>query len=224
MRTSGAACYTVNQPLGLTFYCSKRTPSQSQPAKGFRRMRLARPRMTRLLGSVAVAALLGLALAGCKTTGDDITGSIGSPAAPRSEADWRRAARHLGRALPGRSERRRGGDPLRPGAARHRPARAGRRGARAGVAAQSAGHGAARRLWPRARRCRQLQPGARRARPRAHAGPAGLAHPLGAGRGARPDGPARRSAAVLRGGAPDRAGRAVGAVQSRTVLRALQGL
>ena len=55
-------------------------------------MRLARPRMTRLLGSVAVAALLGLALAGCKTTGDDITGSIGSPAAPpRTEADWRRS-------------------------------------------------------------------------------------------------------------------------------------
>jgi Flp pilus assembly protein TadD len=54
-------------------------------------MRPARLRMTRLLGSVAVAALLGLSLAGCKTTGDDITGSIGAPAAPRTDADWRRS-------------------------------------------------------------------------------------------------------------------------------------
>lgn len=54
-------------------------------------MGLVRTRMSRLLGSVAVAAVLGLALAGCKTTGDDVTGSIGNPVAPRTDADWRRS-------------------------------------------------------------------------------------------------------------------------------------
>ena len=68
-----------------------------------------------------------------------------------------------------------------------------------------------------------LQAGARRARPRAHARPARLAHPVGAGRGARSDGPPRRGAALLRERAQDRAGRALGAVQSRPVLRAVQG-
>jgi len=54
-------------------------------------MRPATARMTRLLGSVALAAVLGLALAGCKTTGDDTTGSIGSVPPPHSEADWRQS-------------------------------------------------------------------------------------------------------------------------------------
>lgn len=45
----------------------------------------------RLLASVAVAAVLALSVAGCKTMGDDVTGSIGAPAAPHSDADWRRA-------------------------------------------------------------------------------------------------------------------------------------
>jgi Flp pilus assembly protein TadD len=45
----------------------------------------------RLVGMAALLALLSGALAGCKTTGSsDTTGSISSPAAPRSEADWRR--------------------------------------------------------------------------------------------------------------------------------------
>jgi Flp pilus assembly protein TadD len=49
-------------------------------------------RTSRLLASAAVAAVLALSLAGCKTTGDDTTGSIGASAsAPRSEADWRKA-------------------------------------------------------------------------------------------------------------------------------------
>jgi Flp pilus assembly protein TadD len=47
-------------------------------------------RTGRLLGSVALAALLVLSLAGCQTTRDDTTGSIGAPSsAPRSDADWR---------------------------------------------------------------------------------------------------------------------------------------
>jgi len=47
---------------------------------------------TRLLASAAVAAVLALAVAGCKTTSDDITGSLAAvPASPRSDADWRRS-------------------------------------------------------------------------------------------------------------------------------------
>ncbi len=44
-----------------------------------------------LLASAAVAAVLALSVAGCKTTGDDITGSIGTPSAPQSESDARRS-------------------------------------------------------------------------------------------------------------------------------------
>ena len=51
----------------------------------------------------------------------------------------------------------------------------------------------------------------------------GLAHPLGPRRGARSDGTSRRGATILRHRAEDRAGRAVGLVQSRSLLRALQG-
>jgi Flp pilus assembly protein TadD len=52
-----------------------------------------RPRTVRavhLLASVATAALLALSVAGCKTTGRDVTGSIGGQT-PRSEAEWRRS-------------------------------------------------------------------------------------------------------------------------------------
>ena len=48
-------------------------------------------RAVRLLASVAVAALLALPVAGCKTAGDDTTGSIGAPSTPRSDADWRQS-------------------------------------------------------------------------------------------------------------------------------------
>ncbi|HZQ12881.1 MAG TPA: tetratricopeptide repeat protein [Pseudolabrys sp.] len=44
-----------------------------------------------LLASAAFAVLLALPAGGCKTTGDDTTGSIGSPTAPQSEADMRRS-------------------------------------------------------------------------------------------------------------------------------------
>jgi Flp pilus assembly protein TadD len=59
-------------------------------------VRVALSRRIRLLGMVALAALLSGALAGCKTTGSsDATGSIGSPATPRSDADWRRDSEAL---------------------------------------------------------------------------------------------------------------------------------
>jgi Flp pilus assembly protein TadD len=48
-------------------------------------------RAARLLASAAVAAVLALSAAGCKTTGDDITGSIGAPGAPPSDNDARRS-------------------------------------------------------------------------------------------------------------------------------------
>jgi Flp pilus assembly protein TadD len=46
----------------------------------------------RFLASVALAALLAGATAGCKTTNRDTTGSIAGPTGPRSEADSRRSA------------------------------------------------------------------------------------------------------------------------------------
>lgn len=51
------------------------------------------PRITGLLATAALAAVLALPMAGCKTTGgDDVTGSIGSQREPRTDAEWRRAA------------------------------------------------------------------------------------------------------------------------------------
>jgi Flp pilus assembly protein TadD len=51
-------------------------------------------RVAHLLASAAVVGLLALSTAGCKTTGDDITGSLGfasaPKAAPHTEDDWRR--------------------------------------------------------------------------------------------------------------------------------------
>ena len=57
------------------------------------------PRLIRLLASAAIGAALALPLAACKTTGDgDITGSIrgSEPAAPTTEAEWRRVATYWG--------------------------------------------------------------------------------------------------------------------------------
>ena len=54
-------------------------------------MRPRTARAARLLASAAVVAVLALSAAGCKTTGDDITGSIAASDAPRSDADWRRS-------------------------------------------------------------------------------------------------------------------------------------
>jgi len=45
----------------------------------------------RLLASAAIATVLALSVAGCKTTGDDTTGSIGASNTPRSEAEWRQS-------------------------------------------------------------------------------------------------------------------------------------
>jgi len=59
-------------------------------------VRVALSRRIRVLGMVALAALMSGVLAGCKTTGSsDTTGSISSPAAARSDADWRRDSETL---------------------------------------------------------------------------------------------------------------------------------
>src|SRR5471030_2816795 len=47
-------------------------------------------RVARLLASAAIAAVLALSVAGCKTMGDDTTGSIGANT-PRNEAEWRQS-------------------------------------------------------------------------------------------------------------------------------------
>jgi Flp pilus assembly protein TadD len=46
----------------------------------------------RLLGSAALVAVLTLSVAGCTTTGSsgDVTGSIGTPSQPATDAEWRR--------------------------------------------------------------------------------------------------------------------------------------
>jgi Flp pilus assembly protein TadD len=55
-------------------------------------MRPRTARAARLLASVAVVAALALPAAGCKTTGDDTTGSIAATDnTPHSDADWRRS-------------------------------------------------------------------------------------------------------------------------------------
>jgi Flp pilus assembly protein TadD len=52
-------------------------------------------RTARFLASAAIAAVLALSVAGCKTTSDDVTGSIGNGSsgsgAPRTDAEWRRS-------------------------------------------------------------------------------------------------------------------------------------
>jgi len=54
-------------------------------------MRPRTARAARLLASAAIAAVLALSVAGCKTTGNDITGSIGASDTPRSDTEWRRS-------------------------------------------------------------------------------------------------------------------------------------
>ena len=177
----------------------------------------------RLLGTVALAVLMAGGLAGCKTIGStDTTGSISGPV-QRSEADWRRESETLG-------ERFRANPRDADNAIRYAQAlrATGQRAQAAAVLETAAIHnpehkpllGAYGRALADAGNFKQAL---ERARARPFARPAGLAHPLGAGRRARPDGPPRGGAALLRERAQDRARRAVGAVQSRPVLRALEG-
>jgi hypothetical protein len=50
-----------------------------------------RRKAAHLTASAAVVAVLALGAAGCKTTSDEVTGSVGSSAAPRNEGEWRRS-------------------------------------------------------------------------------------------------------------------------------------
>lgn len=56
------------------------------------------PRLKGLLATAALAAVLALPMAGCKTTGGgDVTGSLGAPRGePQSDAEWRQAADYWG--------------------------------------------------------------------------------------------------------------------------------
>lgn len=64
-------------------------------------------RTARLVASATAASVLVLTLAGCKTTRDEVTGSVGSPAAPQTEAGWRQSIEVWGaryKANPGDAE------------------------------------------------------------------------------------------------------------------------
>src|SRR5262245_16898853 len=165
---------------------------------------------------LALAMSLGLALAGCKTS------QPGETTASLADADRQRSPEAWGeryRANPNDAE----AALDYAGAAGTWPARPGGCGAGTGRDAEPAAPRLARCIRARARRCRALPAGARRVRARPGAGPAGLAHPLGPGRGARPAWPARGGAALLWHRIEDRTGRAVGVVEPRSLLRALQG-
>ena len=53
-------------------------------------------RAVRLLALAATVAALALPAAGCKTTVDEITGSVAEPRAPSTEAEWRGALETYG--------------------------------------------------------------------------------------------------------------------------------
>ena len=178
----------------------------------------------RLLASVAVLA--ALTVGGCSTTtgpsSPDTTGSIATDTAPRSAVQWRQEMDSWG-------ERYRA-NPADPDAAvRYAQAlRAiGQRAQAAAVLEQAAIHNPDNRVvlgaYGRALADNGSYQQALDVLNRAHTpGPARLAHPVGAGRGARSDGPPCRRAAALRQRAAADARRAVGAVQSRAVLRAVE--
>jgi Flp pilus assembly protein TadD len=67
----------VNHSLGLTFYCLLAMPLDIRPA--------------RAMVAAAAAVMITFPLAGCKTTGDDTTGTLSGPRAAANESDWRHA-------------------------------------------------------------------------------------------------------------------------------------
>ena len=162
----------------------------------------------RLIASTALAAILALSLAGCKTTGDDVTGSLGTPHGPKTDADWRQALDVWGaryHANPGDAD---------AAMAYAQALRAtGQRAQAVAVLEQASIRNPNNRLllgaYGRALADAGQYAQALDVLSRAHTpDQPGLAHPQRAGRGARPDGPPRRSAAPLFGRAQDRAERA----------------
>ena len=195
----------VNLSLGLTFYCSglvrrRRRPDSRRGLAHDASTTRAPPRLRRRSAPPGRRRLLdhdGALARHHRIDRDRRRAAHATPSGGRRCDSW--GERY--RANPRRSGR---GDALCPGAARasasaRRPPPCSNR-PRSTIRSIPR---CARRLWPRARRHRQLPAGARGAQPRPHAGPAGLAHPVGAGRGARPDGPPRGSAALLRQRAAD---------------------
>ena len=138
----------------------------------------------RLLGRVAFAAALAFLTAGCNTT-YPTAGTLSIASAPQSDADWRRSAEAW-------SDRYRANPTDAEAAINYAQALRGM-GQRAQAAAVLVdpepkayrSHGC---LWPRACQQRQLPASVRRPQPHPYARPARLAHPVRAGRGARPDG------------------------------------
>ena len=220
-----AACRPVNLPLGLTFYCSDlvRRHHAAPNRSGLPRDASTPGAFPRFRGDKRRRWPAAAARPSRQVASSDTTGSIRAEAAPRSNVEWRQEMESWG-------ERYRA-NPADPDAAiKYAQAlRAiGQRAQAAAVLERAAINN------PDTARCSAPMAGrspttasfqqALDVLNRAHTpGPARLAHPVGAGRGARPDGPPRRRAALLRERAAADAGRAVGPVQSRAVLRAVEG-
>ena len=180
----------------------------------------------RLLGTVALAVLMAGGLAGCTTDRLDPTPPDRFPApVQRSQADGRRAGEKSGASATAPIRRDAdSGDPLRPGAAR-RSASARQAAAvlETGRDPQSGTTSALLGAYGRALADNGNFKQALDVLNRAHTPDQPDWRILSvAGRGARPDGPPRGGAALLRERAAARAGGAVGAVQSRPVLRAVE--
>ena len=193
-----------------------------RPSSNHVRPNFLRPNLARLLASAAVTAILAASLGGCQTM-SDVTGGLtqkSSAAAPASPDDPRRDVEVYGeryRANPKDAEAALAyGQALRASGQRSQAAAVLEQAtiAHPGNKALLAGYGRALAENGNSQAAFDVLA------PRPFARQSGLAHPVGAGHGARQARQARRSPPLLHHRAEDRAGRTLRTVESRPVLHA----